>query len=303
MRNTLFFLTLIFICISCGESREQRNKRQARQQQVSDSLALKVAVMPTLDCMPLFVAHETGIFDSLGVDVRLRLYRAQMDCDTALAGGSVQGAVTDLVRAERLQRRGTRLAYKTATDAYWQLVSNRKQRIKELSDLGDKMIAMTRYSVTDLMATHAMAKAKLKTPAFKVQINDVLTRLDMLRNNEMDAMVLTEPQAAAARLFKHPVLLSTRDEDWRLGVIAFRTKDIADNNRSRQLQLFMKAYDTACDSLNKRGLNHYSSVMEKYCHTDQRTLRELGHTLFTRHQPPRQKDVDTARRWLNTLEK
>lgn len=303
MRNTLFFLTLLFMCYSCGESQQQRDRRQVRQRQVSDSLALKVAVMPTLDCMPLFVAHETGIFDSLGVDVRLRQYHAQMDCDTALAGGSVQGAVTDLVRAERLQRRGTRLVYKTATDAYWQLVSNRKQRIKELSDLGDKMIAMTRYSATDLMATHAMAKAKLKTPAFKVQVNDVLIRLDMLRNNEMDATVLTEPQAAAARVSKHPVLLSTRDEDWRLGVVVFRTNDIADNHRSRQLELFMKAYDTACDSLNKRGLNHYASVMEKYCHTDRRTLRELGHILFTRHQAPRQKDVDTARRWLNTLEK
>ena len=35
---------------------------------------------------------------------------------------------------------------------------------------------------------------------FKVQINDVALRLQMLLNNEMDAMLLTEPQATTARI-------------------------------------------------------------------------------------------------------
>ena len=48
-----------------------------------DSLALKFAVLPTADCMPLFLAKEKRMFDTLGVDVRLRCFTSQMDCDTA----------------------------------------------------------------------------------------------------------------------------------------------------------------------------------------------------------------------------
>lgn len=299
MRNTLQYLLLLcFVLGACGEPQAVKDRKARHEQQVKDSLALKVAVMPTLDCLPFFVAKERGIFDSLHLDVRLRLYRAQMDCDTALVGGSVQGAVTDLVRAERLQHRGLPLNYKIATAAYWQLVANRKKRITQLSDLADKMIAMTRYSVTDMIATEAMEKGKLKNPAFKVQVNDVTVRLGMLMNNEMDAMVLTEPQATAARLFKHPVLLSTADNDFRPGVVAFRRADMADEHRSRQVQLLLRAYDAACDSISRYGTLHYAAELEKYCRADLRTVKALPKTMFTHAAAPRQKDVDTARRWI-----
>ncbi len=288
-------------CAACGDTQTVRDRKAQRERHVKDSLAFKVGVMPTLDCLPIFVAHERGIFDTLGVDVRLRLFRAQMDCDTALAGGSVQGSVTDLIRAERLQQHGTPLVYKIATDSYWQLVTNRKQRIAKLSDLSDKMIAMARYSVSDMMATHAINTGKLKNPAFKVQVNDVLIRQSMLQNNEMDAMILTEPQATTARLYKHLVLLDTRDEDWNMGVVAFRTKDVAEAHRSQQLDLFVKAYNLACDSLRKYGVPHYASVIEKYCKTDLRTVKALPKIGFTHAHAPRQKDILVAQQWLNTL--
>ena len=62
-----------------------------------DSLALKFAVLPTADCMPLFLAKEHRMFDTLGVDVRLRCFTAQMDCDTAFVGGSVELAALHLI--------------------------------------------------------------------------------------------------------------------------------------------------------------------------------------------------------------
>ncbi len=301
MRRTLIYLFILMLCAACGDTQTVRDQKAQRERHVKDSLAFKVGVMPTLDGLPIFVAHERGIFDTLGVDVRLKLFRAQMDCDTALVGGSVQGSVTDLVRAERLQQHGTPLVYKIATESYWQLVTNRKQRITKLSDLSDKMIAMARYSVSDMMATQAINTGKLKNPAFKVQVNDVLIRQSMLQNNEMDALILTEPQATMARLYKHPVLLDTRDEDWHMGVVAFRSKDIATEHRSHQLDLFLKAYNVACDSLRKYGISHYASIIEKYCKADMRTVKALPKTDFPHAHAPRQKDILTAQQWINTL--
>ena len=54
-------------------------KQQRIQQQREDSAALKIAVMPTLDCLPLFVAKETDLFDKDVSDIRLKMFTAQMD--------------------------------------------------------------------------------------------------------------------------------------------------------------------------------------------------------------------------------
>ena len=152
MKNGFMALfAAVILLIACGQSYEEKRRitrAERAEQRRQDSLALKVAVLPTADCMPIFVAAERGWFDSLKIDVRLRPFKAQMDVDTALMGQSVEGAITDLVRAERMRNRGTALNYVAATNTVWQLVANRTARVKETRQLGDKMVAMTRFSAT-----------------------------------------------------------------------------------------------------------------------------------------------------------
>ena len=172
--------------VGCGQSYEE-TKRQSRAQRLrlmrEDSAALKIAVMPTLDCLPLFVAKERQLFDT-AVDIRLKYFTAQMDCDTAIMNHRVEGTITDLVRAERMKKLGTDLQYFTATNAYWVLLSNRQQRMTGLKNLEDKMVAMTRYSVTDLLSELAVDSAQLQPEqVFRVQVNDVTVRMKMLENN------------------------------------------------------------------------------------------------------------------------
>ena len=70
--------------------------------------------------------------------------------------------------------------------------------------MDDKMVAMTRYSVTDLLSDMVVDSAKLKPErVFRIQINDVNVRLKMLENNEMDALLMTEPYATQAILAKN----------------------------------------------------------------------------------------------------
>ena len=113
--------------------------------------------------------------------------------------------VSDLMRTERLRHRGIPLDYVTATDAYWQMLGNQKARITAIKHLGDRMIGMTRYSATDYLATLGIDSVKPALPVFRVQLNDVSVRLMMLINNEIEAVMLPEPQATEARTKKHIV--------------------------------------------------------------------------------------------------
>ncbi|MBQ9215768.1 MAG: ABC transporter substrate-binding protein [Prevotella sp.] len=302
MKKLFIVLVAVLTLCGCGQSYEE-TKRLSREQRLKlwreDSAALKIAVMPTLDCLPVFVAKDHQMFDT-AVDIRLKQFTAQMDVDTAFQRGRVEGGFTDLVRAERMIKEGTPLRYVAATNAYWLLISNRQQRMTSLKHLDDKMLAMTRYSVTDMLGDLAVDSAKLKTErVFRIQINDVYVRLKMLENNEMDALFLTEPQATQALLGKHKVLLDTRKLDMQMGVLAFLTKGMDDKNRKRQMEVFMKGYNEACDSINKYGVHHYTDVIRKYYTVSDQALKALPDSLpFQRAGAPREKDVARAKAWI-----
>ena len=307
MKRLIYAIILCIVFVACGQSYEEtkRLSRLERQKQLrADSAALKIAVLPTLDCSPLFVAKDLNLFDSLGADIRLKYFSSQIDCDTALINKRVEGAVTDLVRMERIRRAGHDIFYSTATNAYWILLSNRNSRIKELKQLDDKMMAMTRYSVTDLLGEHAVDSVKLEQDkVYRVQINDVRIRLSMLKNNEMDALLLPEPQATEAIAEKHKVLMDSRKLDWQMGVVAFRNIIANDTLRQRQYDVFVKAYNMACDSINRYGVKHYKLLVTKYCQVKASTVDILKPLKYNHVAPPRDKDVEMARRWMEKKER
>ena len=307
MKKLLIGMVVALLIMGCGQSYDEtkRLKQEKRTRELrEDSAALKVAVMPTLDCLPLYVAEEREMFDTI-VDIRLKCYTAQMDCDTALQRGRVEMAVSDLVRAERMKGEKLKLHYLTSTNAYWLLIGNRNQRITNLSHLDDRMLAMTRYSVTDLLGDLAVDSAKLKTErVFRIQVNDVNVRLDMLENNEMDALLMTQPQVTQALLLKHHVLLDTRQLDMQMGVIVEDSVVMSHPNRQRQREVLIKGYNMACDSLNYFGVKHYSDIIRKYYKLSEQALRQLPDTLAYEHvQAPREQDVAKAKQWLSKGEK
>ena len=302
MKRIVIGIVAALVLFGCGQSYEE-TKRITRAQRLKemrrDSAALKVAVLPTLDCLPVFLAKDHQLFDS-AVDIRLKRFTAQMDIDTALTNRRVEIGVTDVVRAERLKKLGDSLSYLTATNAYWQLVTNRGARITDLKHLDDKMLAMTRYSATDLLGDLAVDSAKLKPErVFRIQINDVNVRLKMLENNEMDALLLTEPQAAAARQLKHKVILDSRKQDIRMGAFVVQGKGMDDQARQRQLKAFCDGYNRACDSLNRNGLGQYKALIVKYCGAKEQAVDALPKDLkFPRMAQPRKQDIERARKWL-----
>ena len=303
MKKLIPMIVALVLLVACGQSYEE-TKRITREQRLEawrkDSAALKIAVVPTLDCLPLFVAQQYELFDSVNGGVRLKVYQAQMDCDTAIQRGRVEGFVTDLVRAMRIDKQGVKMRYVAATNAYWQLVTNRNARIRQLKQLDDKMVAMTRFSATDLLTDRARDSVKLLAErVYKVQINDLNVRMQMLLNNEIDALWLPEPLATQARVMKHPVVLDSRDVKVQLGVMAFRDKEMQRKERAKQLALFTQAYNQACDSINKYGVAHYRNILTDRIKIKSSLVDSIPQNIRYQHaRAPRQQDMALVEQWL-----
>ncbi len=273
--NSLNLLPLILLLLmSCGGGNEEpvATREEALREAREEAQALKVAVLPTSDCLPLFVAKDKGWFDSLRVDVRLKEYTAQMDIDTALQRGRVEIAVTDRIRMERLTHEGLMLNVLAPVPSEWVLVSRKTARLNEVSQLGDKMIAMTRFSATDYLTDKVLEKVKTSAQVFRVQINDVGLRLRMILNGTMDAAWLPEPQASIAIEAGNVVMRRSNDVEGDFGRLVIRTAEMDDARRIRQYELFAKAYNQAVDSIEKYGTAHYQIIFSRYCDSKPQTV-------------------------------
>ena len=262
----LLFAFLVFLGGCANNSSQKQKKQEKEKQRKMDSLALKIAVTPTLDCLPLFIAKERKMFSAKELDVRLMRFKADMDCDTAFISGAVDGMFSDLARTMRIETKGLPVQYLSVTNKSWKLIANRIARLKHTYQFNDKMIAMTRYSAIDYLTTKVFENVKLKDPFYRIQVNDVAIRLKMLTNNELDAAWLPEPQATMALHRKNNLLSDSRDLKVSLGVLAFRKKSFSIEHKKQQIKVLAEVYNAACDSINKNGLFAYSAIIKKYCH-------------------------------------
>ena len=297
--NYLLILAVLTF-VSCGKSdKELQAERQAQKlaEREAYQKAYKIAVMPTMDCLPAYLLKDSLLYDTAKVDIRLCRFNAQMDCDTAMIGGSVQAAFSDLVRTERLKHRNKVLMhYLTDTNLNWQLIADKDSKLKQLSDLSDKIVAMTRFSGTDLLTDMAVKKAKPKYQVFRVQVNDVLVRLAMLQNHEIDAYWFAEPQITKALSADNNSLFNSEDAGVHLGVVAIMDKV----RRQDEEAAFAAAYDKDVEQINKNGVKYYSALIQKYMKVDESVVRALPDIKYTKIGPPRKADLLMARNFLSS---
>lgn len=265
----MMFLLLCLSLGGCSESEEtarRRTRAEMEAQQVKDSLALKVGVMQRVDCLPAFVAQNEGLFDSLGVDVRLFHYTSMLDYDKALDKGNLEGVFSDKKHVEYINKAfGMDMRQVKEFDTPWLLVANRKSRLRRLNQYSDKMVAMSRCSVTDYLCDRMIDSVKLSAErVFRIQINDVDLRLKMLINNEIDGAWLPEPQASVAVAHGNNVLMRSDARGEKFAVLVFTGKAFGDARRREQIKLFQKAYDMASDKIARGGEKYRRSLVKHY---------------------------------------
>ena len=164
----------------------------------SDSAVIHIAVLPTEECKPFYVAQQLGLYDSLGVEVKLDTFLAAMDADTAFMNDKVQLLVSDSLKALYLNsivKRDSILSILTDT-LQLSMLTGKPTRIKNISSLKEKIIAVTRNSAIDYFADKTMDKAGIKREYLnRPQINNIELRAYMLNLNQYDGAILPEPYA------------------------------------------------------------------------------------------------------------
>lgn len=213
-------------------------------------MALKVALMPTMDCLPFYYAERCHIYKELGLDVRIQTFNAQMDVDTAFIRGHADVAYTDFIRAALLQDGGTSLYVIMQAYGFHELVTTKAKRMRNIKHLKERMVAIARHSVTDLLLDTVIQQSGVDpTMVYRPQINDIILRHDMVDNATLDAAFLPEPYVTQLRLKGNRVLYSARKDSLQLMAFMTGGTTVNDERKANQIRLLLKGYNMATERM------------------------------------------------------
>ena len=230
MKSVFYIIICILLlplslCCQSEEESQRLSKAERERLYREDSAALKIGVLPTEDCLPIILAKELGLYDTLGVSVHLRRYGAMSECRLALQDSLVEGAVIDSTLMSLLNSDGEWLHCGLSTDMTWQFLTAKKARISRLEQLVDKIIAADSHG-----ESHRLAELAIDS-------------------------LLPEPYATRARKQGAKVIGRVRSKP--AGVLAMRTEAMQHEARKQQYELFLRAVAIAKDSIRQYGATHY----------------------------------------------
>ncbi len=292
-RIKYLLLLTAFIIMGCQVSEQDDSlieKRKNKVEEVAYQRAFKVGVMPTMDCLPIFLLKDSALYNPDNIDIRLKEYTSQRDCDTAMINGRVQAAVTDLVQAEYLkEEKSAVLDYMTETNATWQLMATPASGIKQVEDLGDKVIGLAFNSVTQYLTIQVISSHSIKNRTYGSQINDIFIRMQMLRNKQLDAVWTSEPQTTQAKILGNKEIYNSTKQDFTPGAIVF-----VNAPKVEKRQAFEDAYNKAVDMINKHPIQYFAPLIKKYMRVDDKVISALPNMVYKRVTPPRRRDIIKA---------
>lgn len=298
MKKLVNILTLLLLA-SCTKQEAMLSSDELAR---ADSMALHVALTPSLSSLPAYYAEQTGLWDSVGVDVRLMRYEAQLDVDTALINHHAEMALSDLIRALRLFGEQTPVWALMSVDEPIAMVAVKGRRVKKINQLKERMIAISRLSVTDYWCDRFLEfSTEPQTDFYRPQVHSIKLRADMLRTGLMDAAMLPEPYTSWMLATDNVLIHQTGKDDIRLMAWVATKESMADTVRFQQIERFTQAYRMAAEQIESGEGN---DIVRDILHREYGLPREMADTLeipsLSIGETPARKDIDKAIEWLQS---
>src|SRR5512147_2111456 len=163
-------------------------------------VTLKIAVLPILEALPMYVAEQKGYFAAQGVDVQFIPVQSAAERDQIMAAGQADGMINDLVSTLLYNKDATQIQIvrfaRTATPEFpqYRILASSKSGFKTVQDLKGVPIGISEASViaytTDrLLQAEGLSPQDIKT----IAVPKIPDRLALLASGELKAANMPDP--------------------------------------------------------------------------------------------------------------
>lgn len=246
-RPPLILLTLVILAalslVACGGQEEPTN--------------LRMAVLPILDTLPMYVADEQGYFADEDLTVEFIPVNSAAERDQVIQAGQADGMINEILSTlfyNRDEPQITIVRYaRVATPEYpqFRVLASGNSGINSLEDLKGRDIGISEgtiieYSTDRLLQAEGLSPEDIST----VAVPGIPDRMALLNSGELPAANLPDPLATLAMQSGATVIVDDSSyPQYGHSVISFRTDVVEENPET--IKRFLIAIEKAVEDINQ----------------------------------------------------
>ena len=230
---------------------------------------LKIAVLPIIDTLPMYVAQQEGLFAKHGVHVEFIPVASAPERDQLLAAGGADGTINEtlavmLFNREDVQMQVVRYALRpTKGNGHFFILASAKSGIASVDGLKGVEIGVSQGTVIEYV-TERLLQADGFTPdeIKTIAVPKIPDRMALLASGELPAGVMPDPLASL--VVSQGGVIVTDDSshpEYGFSVISFR-KAVIDAN-PEAVKGFLAAVEEATGLLNADPAKYKNLLSEQ----------------------------------------
>ena len=230
---------------------------------------LKIAVLPIIDTLPMYVARQEGLFAKHGVNVEFIPVASAPERDQLIAAGGADGTINEtlavmLFNKENVQMQVVRYALRpTEGNGHFFILASAKSGIASVDGLKGVEIGVSQGTVIEyvterLLQADGFTSEEIKT----IAVPKIPDRMALLASGELPAGVMPDPLASL--VVSQGGVIVTDDSshpEYGFSVISFR-KAVIDAN-PEAIKGFLAAVEEATGLLNADPAKYQNLLSEQ----------------------------------------
>ncbi len=230
---------------------------------------LKLALIPVLDVIPIYVALQNGYFEKQGIQVETVPVKSPQERDVLLQTGQVDGVLTDLQGVGLLNKDAPKVkAVYTSRRPFpnaplFRILASPKSDISKPADLKGVEIGISNNTIIEyltdrILTAQGLAPADIK----KLEVGAITVRFEQLMNGNLKAAVLPDPLAQGAIAGGAKLVADdTKYQNLSQSVLVFQ--DAALKSKPEVVRKFLTAWEQAVREVNANPEKYRAVLMEQ----------------------------------------
>lgn len=230
---------------------------------------LKIAVLPIIDTLPMYVAEAEGLFAKHGVTVELIPVASAPERDQLLAAGQADGTINEtlavmLFNKDAVQMQAVRYALRPVEGyGHFFILASGKSGITDAQGLKGVEIGVSQGTVIEYVTERLLQAEGLTSDEIKtIAVPKIPDRMALLGSGELAAGVLPDPLASlAVSQGAVYVLNDSSHPEYGFSIYSFR-KEVVDTNPAA-VSAFLAAVEEATVLINADPTQYTSLLSDK----------------------------------------
>ncbi len=302
-------LVLVFVAalsatiVACSPQASGSGPSGSPQQPASSqTMQLRVGVLPILDALPMYVAEAEGYFKEQNIQAELVLFPSALERDSAFVAGQIDGLLNDPVATALFDKdsdraRVVRLAFKgNESMAMMVVLAAPGSKVTSPKDLKGVPIGISSNSVIEYTTDRLLQSAGLTSADIsKTEVTKIPVRAEMLAKGQLQAATMPEPLASLAAQQGAKVVTDDSKTGTGKSVISFSQATLSKN--AEAVKRFLAAYEKGVDAIN-RDPEKYRDLMVDKAKVPDSLRATLRVPAFAKAQLPAQADIADVVQWM-----